>query len=368
MVSDTHPTWMELDPSALIHNVGEIRRYIGDGVKIIASVKANAYGHGIEPVGRMLSQARAEMLATGSFDEAVALRDAGIETPILLLAGALPAALGDVVASGFIPTIYDMAGARAVDHMAKTPAPVFVKVDCGMGRLGLPLDEAPKLLRQLAGLTNVQLHGLYTHLSFKDADGMDFARRRLAMFYELVTTLHTNGLDIPITQALASSALVMGWRDECSAVCPGHVLYGLNAIESEMIDHFPFQPVLRAVKSRVIQVRNHDTGPAIGSGGYHRSRRERRTAVAPCGLNDGYVPPSSGQDAFVTHRDRELRVVGVSLEHLTVELPDDVACETGDELTIAGEAITLDRLAQWQCRRPIEVLLSFSGRLPIVLS
>ena len=93
MVPDTHPTWMELDRSALIHNVGEIRRYIGDGVKIIASVKANAYGHGIEPVGRMLSQARVEMLATGSFDEAVALRDAGIETPILLLAGALPTLL-----------------------------------------------------------------------------------------------------------------------------------------------------------------------------------------------------------------------------------------------------------------------------------
>ena len=161
MGPETHPTWMELDASALLDNVGEIRRCIGDGVKIIASVKANAYGHGIEPVGQVLSQAGVEMLATGSFAEAVALRDAGVKTPILLLAGALPNALGDVVARGFIPTIYDMDGARAVDNVAKVTAPVFVKVDCGLGRLGIPLDEAPNLLRQVTNLTNVKLQGLY---------------------------------------------------------------------------------------------------------------------------------------------------------------------------------------------------------------
>ena len=368
MGPETHPTWMELDPSALMDNVGEIRRCIGDGVKIIASVKANAYGHGIEPVGQVLSQAGVEMLATGSFAEAVALRDAGVKTPILLLAGALPNALGDVVARGFIPTIYDMDGARAVDNVAKVTAPVFVKVDCGLGRLGIPLDEAPNLLRRVTSLTNVKLQGLYTHLSFKDSDGMAYAQQRLALFYELVTNLRAEGLDIPVTQAIASSALVLGWSDGCSAVCPGHILFGLNSLESDMTDDFPYRPALRAVKSRVIQVRNHDTGPAMGSGGYHRSRRERRTAVAPCGLNDGYAPPGPGQDAFVLHQGRELRVVGVSLEHITVELPDEVACETGDELTIAGQTITLDRLAQWQERRPIDVMLSFSGRLPVVLS
>ena len=227
---------MELDPSALMDNVGEIRRCIGDGVKIIASVKANAYGHGIEPVGRVLSQAGVEMLATGSFAEAVALRDAGVKTPILLLAGALPNALGDVVARGFIPTIYDMDGARAVDKIAKVTAPVFVKVDCGLGRLGIPLDEAPNLLREVASLTNVQLQGLYTHLSFKDSDGMAYARQRLALFYELVTNLRAEGLDIPVTQAIASSALVLGWSDGCSAVCPGHILFGLNSLESDMPD------------------------------------------------------------------------------------------------------------------------------------
>ena len=105
------------------------------------------------------------MLATGSFAEAVALRDAGVKTPILLLAGALPNALGDVVARGFIPTIYDMEGACAVDNVAKVTAPVFVKVDCGLGRLGIPLDEAPNLLRQVTSLTNVKLQGIYTHLS-----------------------------------------------------------------------------------------------------------------------------------------------------------------------------------------------------------
>ena len=368
MGPETHPTWMELDQSALDYNMAEVRRCIGDGVKVIASVKANAYGHGIEPVGRALEKAGVDILATGSFAEAVAMRDAGVKTPILLLAGALPTALGDVVAEGFIPTIYNLDGARAVDAVAKEPTPVFVKVDCGLGRLGIPLDEATDFLGQVASLKNIQLQGLYTHLSFKDADGMAYAQKRLALFYQLVTSLGAGGLEIPITQAMASSALLVGWNDGCSAVCPGHILFGLNSLDADVTDNFPYRPALRAIKSRVIQVRDHNTGPDTGSGGYHRSRRERRTAVAPCGLNDGYGQPNPRHDAFVLHRGRELRVVGVSLEHLTVELPDDVDCQTGDELTIAGETITLDRLSEWQERRPIDVMLAFSGRMPVILT
>ncbi len=363
----SHPTWMELDRSAIAHNLGEVRKRVRPDVRIIASVKANAYGHGIVPIAQVLAEAGADMLATGSFAEAVALRQGGVETPLLLLAGTLAEGMAAVIEQGFIPTLYDKAGAEAASEAASDPTAVFVKVDCGLGRLGVGLDGAEDFLREVAALPNLMLQGLYTHLSFQDAAGMAYTKERLEGFYALLATLKQSGIEIPITQALASSALLMGWQDDCNAVCPGHILYGLNPVSGDLSGIAPFRPALGAIKSQVIQIRDHGDGPEPGSGGYHKNRRQRRTAVAPCGLNDGYVPPRAGQDAVVMFRGREVRVIGVSLEHLTVELPDDVDAAIGDELLIAGGdgAVAVECLAAWQGRRPIDVMMSFSARMPV---
>ena len=364
-----HPTWMEIDGAALRHNLDEIRRRVADGVQIIASVKANAYGHGIVPVARILQGAGVDMLATGSFAEACALRDAGVTTPVLLLAGALPQAMDAVLARGFIPTIYDLDGARAVDRAASAATPVFIKVDCGLGRVGVGLDEAAALIDDVAALANVQVQGLYTHVSFNDSRGMAYSQERLRLFYELLASLKAAGVNIPITQAMASSALMMGWRDNCTAVCPGHVLFGLSPVVPGLAELAPFRPILRAIKSRVIQVRDHSSGPDMGAGAYHTNRRQRRTAVAPCGMNDGYRSAAGADEAQVLHFDRALRVIGVSLEHLTVEVPDDVEIAVGDELVVLGGdgPVALETVAAWQNRRPIETLMTFSARMPVVV-
>ena len=165
-----HPTWLTLDAAALRGNLAEIRRRAAPGVQVIASVKANAYGHGIGPVARVLADAGVEMLATGSFSEAKAIRAAGISTPILMLAGTLPEGMKNLVGAGLIPTVYDMAGAQAAAHAATangTAAAIFIKVDCGMGRLGVALADAPALVAEIAQLDGIWVQGLYTHLSFK---------------------------------------------------------------------------------------------------------------------------------------------------------------------------------------------------------
>ena len=366
---DSHPTWMEIDGAALRHNLAEVRRRVGSDVKIIASVKANAYGHGIRPVARVLADAGVDMLATGSFAEACALRDAGVTTPVLLLAGALPAAMGLALAQGFIPTVYDLDGARAVSQAANAPTPVFIKVDCGLGRVGVALDKAAALLDDIAALPNVQVQGLYTHVSFNDSRGMAYSQERLALFYDLLGSLKAAGVEIPITQALASSALLLGWRDDCTAVCPGHILFGLSSVAPELAGLAPFRPILRAIKSRVIQVRDHSTGPDMGTGAYHLNRRQRRTAVAPCGMNDGYRAAMGGHEAQVLHFGRELRVIGVSLEHLTVEVPDDVEIAVGDELVVvAGDGpVALAVVAGRQGQRLIEAMMTFSARMPAII-
>jgi alanine racemase len=369
-ISSTHPTWMEIDTSALASNLAEIRRRVGLGVQVIASVKANAYGHGIIPVARALEASGVEMLATGSFAEAKAVRAAGVSTPIVMLAGSLPEGIAELVAAGFMPTVYDRAGAEAAASASRSSeAKVFIKVDCGMGRLGVSLADAPGLVDHIASLDGVTVEGIYTHLSFKDEDGMAYARERLDLFYELLRDLRARGHEIPITQALASSALMVGWKDECTAVCPGHVLYGMPSVVSGLAPLQGFTPVLGAVKSRVIDITDHDDA-LIGRGAYHGDRKERRTVVVPCGLNDGNRSAVVGETAEVLFKGRRLTVLGGSLEHLVIEVPGDVDITIGDTVTIVGGAgdrrIEIDEYARWQGATSIACMLSLSARMPVI--
>jgi alanine racemase len=368
----THPTWMEIDAAALRANLAEIRRRAGPGVRVIASVKANAYGHGIVPVAKVLAAAGVEMLATGSFTEATAIRAVGITTPVLMLAGSLPEGMAKLVGARLIPTVYDIRGAQAVSEASGTEAaPMFLKVDCGMGRLGVSLADAPKLVSDISKLDGAYLQGIYTHLSFKDAAGMAYSQARLVLFYDLLRALRAAGHDIAISQALASSALMVGWQDDCNAICPGHLLYGMPSVGSALAPLQGFTPALHAVKSRVIDVTDHLGGPLPGSGGYHVNRRLRRTAVVPCGLNDGNRSATNGQTAEVLFGERRLTVLGGSLEHLVIEVPDDVQISIGDTVSVIGgegeQRIGIAKYAEWQGASSIECMLSLSARMPVVI-
>ena len=198
----TRPAWAEIDLAALAANYRELAGRLRPGVAVIASVKANAYGHGAVEVARVLSSEGADWLATGTFEEAVAIREAGISTPILLFAGPSPAALADMLGRGFEPTVHDLASARAVSEAATAPASVWIEVDAGLGRLGVPIEEAEAFVRTVGGLPNVAVRGLYTHLPFVDGDGSDWAAARLPAFRELVGALTRAGLAPEITQAL----------------------------------------------------------------------------------------------------------------------------------------------------------------------
>src|SRR5262249_42600380 len=147
------PLWMELDLDAFAHNLAVVRRLAGPR-RLIASVKANAYGHGAVAIARELARQGVETLWTGSIDEALAIRDAGIRARILLFGGYLPKDIPDLIGHGFTPTICDRAGAEAVSAAASDPTPVYIKVDSGLGRLGVPLADAAELISGIAALPN----------------------------------------------------------------------------------------------------------------------------------------------------------------------------------------------------------------------
>jgi alanine racemase len=365
--ADARPNEAQVDLSALVDNVAHVRGLIKPGNHIIASVKANAYGHGIVPVARRLAEIGVEVLATGSFADAMAMRGAGITAPILMMGGALPSAMRELMRHDLIPTIHSQELADAVAAAAQRRSPVYVKVDCGLGRLGVPLRNAHRFVLDLASRPRIEIAGLYTHLPFADAEGLSFARARIERFQALVDGLARAGLAIPITQARASAALLARIEDDCSAVSPGALIYGLSPVERSIASAM-LRPVLTRIATRLIQVSPWaaDRSPEFAS--QYAVRVQSTTGVVPFGRVDGNRAPLPGQDAHMLIGNVKARVLGVSLEHAVIDLSDVPYPAVGQQVVVLGATdggrIALEDLARWQGVGVNDVLMSLNARLP----
>lgn len=360
--------WAVTDLDAVERNYREVARRVGPEVKIIASVKADAYGHGALPCARRLAEAGAYALATGDIGEAIAMRAAGIRAPILMFGSYGPAEIGRLLAHDLIPTIYNIEAAEAASRAARGTASVYVKVDCGLGRLGVAVDEAHGFVRRIAGLPKLRVAGLYTHLPFFDAAGRARTEARLPSFESLAASLMRDGIAPLVTQTLASSAVLAGLKDRSNAVCVGHILYGLSSMVPGQADMSAFRPVLREIGSRLIHVAHHPAGRDVAIGGHYGIANAMVTGVIPVGMQHGMRGAMPGATAQVLVRGRRARVMSVSLEHMTLDLSDIDAPALDEEVVVLGgngpARITLEEIAAWQGRAPLEVAMTFSRRLP----
>lgn len=340
-------------------------------MRVIASLKADAYGHGAVEAARTLEREGVEMLATGSAAEARAIRAAGVRTPILMFANALPDDLPELVREGFVPTVHDLASARAAASAGIPGTPVYVKVDCGLGRVGVAVDEAAALVRELVRLEGITVAGLYTHVPFSSEPGRAWAMAGIEAFQALCAELAGDGIEIPVTQAMASAALVVGLDDGCSAVCPGHVLYGLDVVDPGLVGGDGFEPVLVAVRTRLLQVKTHTASPGPGTAGYGRIAQGSRVGVLPIGMRDGLRNARAGASAAVLVHGHRAPVLGVSLEHTIVDLSTVPGVGAGEVVTLIGSdhgvSIGLAEVAGWQGARVLEVLTALGGRVPRVV-
>ena len=362
------PNRADFDLAALRHNLRVLRGLAGPETKIIAALKANAYGHGAAAVARTLADdGDTFALATGSFADALAIRGAGVRLPILMFGGALPEAAPDLLSHDLIPTVYDREGAGAVSAAACAAgrtAPVYVKVDAGLGRLGTPLPDALGYVRKVRTLPNVRVEGVYTHLSFYEETEREWARERMRAFDGLLRELEAAGIHVPVTQGLASSCMAAGLTSLGNAVCPGHLLYGVPSTAPSVADVSAFRPVLRSIRSRLI----HAGPPKAGLRGVPGRGTPSRIGVIPLGLADGYRPPLAGRSAHALVAGERAAIRGVSLEHVTLDLSALPAAGVGDEVVLlgesGGESISLADLADWQGVRLHHVLMAFDRRLP----
>ncbi len=355
--------WAEIDSSALQHNAAAVRTLVGPAVKLMAVVKASAYGHGVGLVARALA-AQADMFGVANVTEAEELRTHVTGTPIFILGPALPEERARIVAGRFVPAISTVEGARIYASLAgKEPLPVHLMIDTGMGRTGIWQDEAIAAAREIRALPGLAITGIASHLPVADEDDA-FTRDQLTHFYNTVAELRTVGLDQPIVH-IENSAGIIGYPAQAGdMVRAGLMLYGSAPMDE-------FQPKLRAAmtwKVRATLVRTVPAGHGVSYGRTFIAPRPMRVATLGVGYADGYQRHLSNRGAEVLVRGRRCPVLGrVTMDQIMVDVTALPGVEAGEEVVLMGrqgdEEILAAELAQKSGTIPWEIFTGVGRRV-----
>jgi alanine racemase len=349
--SFVRPIWAEVSLEAITRNLEEVRRLVGRPVKVIATIKGNAYGHGAVAIGQHLEKLGVDGLATANFDDAVALRKHGVKIPILLFASNLPGGVQSLLQYNLTPSVYDLETAKALSAVATRMVNVHVKVDAGLGRLGVTLGDAREFIQAIRQLPNVRVEGVYSHIAFSDKAGAEWSRRRLKAFLNLIKTLELeDGMRIDYAQVSASSAIACGFPDTLNTIAPGHLLFGFCPVERELVSTWNFKHALIALKGRLIHIAQHRAGDDLAISGQYALPNAMRTGVILLGLDNGFRMPTTNGAYMLCHGKR-CSIVSVTMEYTVVDLTHVEEARVGDEVTVIGrdgaEAISLDEVGAY---------------------
>jgi alanine racemase len=334
------PAVAAIDLDALRANYAEAVR-LAARRRVIAVVKADAYGHGAVPVARALVAAGCRTLATWSVGEAVALRDAGVAAPLLVLGGARDASEADeAVARDLTPVLHDPAGhavlAAASRRRGNRPVSVQVEIDTGMSRMGVPLDSAESFLAEVAADPSLALTGVMTHFARADEADLAPTRAQLRAFADVVAGLRRRGFDPGLVHAANSAGLVAlaelaSEAPRQDAVRPGLLLYG--AQPSGARPH-ALRPVM-SLRAPVVALRRMRPGEAVGYAALYRARADTRIATIALGYADGVPISASGRGSVWLAGARRPIAGRVSMDYVGVEV-GDAAVEIGDCAVVFG--------------------------------
>jgi len=360
--------WVEVDLSALRHNASAISRCVGDDTRVAAVVKANAYGHGLTDVGRALDDLTDIWgLAVACGEEAVALRQAGVAKPILVLGPPPREGAAELAAQAVTLGVGDEADIASVQaQLAATGSrlDVHLKVNTGMCRMGVELGEVPGLIERLEH-GPLRCRGLYSHFATAEAEDLSFAHEQLAAFRQVLTVVRRDDL---IGHIANSAALARVPEARLDMVRPGAMLYGLNTgVPDQLMP--PVRPALRLL-ARVAAVKHFPPGCSVGYGRRFRTERPSTIALVPIGYADGYPRELSGK-AEVLIRGKRAPVVGaVNMDSITVDVTDIGLEQPGDEVVLVGEQgserITVEECAERAGTIVHEVPTRLGPRLPRV--
>jgi alanine racemase len=368
------PTRAEVNLEALRHNLRALRRHAA-GARLWAVLKADAYGHGAPAVARTLERAQVDGFCVALLEEAIELREAGIRAPIVVMGGHYGGAHEEVVARGLLPVVHDLGQVEAFARLVRSgfvagPIDVHLKVDTGMGRLGVTMRDLPEVASAMAQMREVRMRGLMTHLACADAPDVEPTTLALVSFDDATALLARHGLRPEVRHAANSAALLRG-HGRLDAVRPGIALFGVSPRVGPSALTAELRPVMR-VRTEVVALRDVEPGAAIGYGATWRAPRPARIATVPMGYADGLSRHLSNR-GHVLVRGRRAPIVGaVSMDMTMIDVTDVAGASVRDEVVVLGtqegplgrDAITADEIAAHADSIPWEVLTSISRRVP----
>ncbi len=336
--SESRPTWSEIDLDALAFNLSSIRRFIGGSAKTMAVVKADAYGHGAIECSKRLEAEGVDWLAVALPEEGVELRDSGIETPILSF-GNWSGQEALMLARRLTPVAYQIDTLARLDAAAaeqQTVATVHIKIDTGMGRIGIRAADAAEFAGELAGFKHLQVEGLMTHFASADRIDSDATKRQISQFADAVAAFHAAGIRPKLLDLANSPGAIVYPESRSTMVRIGGLLYGLGG--DVLPKGFPgpeLRPVM-SVHTRISFIKQVPAGTPIGYGGTFVTGRESLIATIPIGYHDG-LPRALSNIGHVLVEGVRAPIVGrVSMDWTTVDVTDVPGVTVGTPVVIIG--------------------------------
>jgi len=344
-------------------NFRQIRRFVASHVKVLTVIKANAYGHGLLPVARALTEAGADLLAVASVVEAVALRQAGVSGKILVLGQLLPEEAPLVVRHGLTQSIGDLPSAKALSREAslqEKPVAIHLKVDTGMGRYGVWHEEAVSLYRRLVELPGLNHEGIFTHLS-SAGQNAQATQEQILNFSQLIQRLQKARLPIGIRHVANSVGLLRFPESHWDLVRTGLLIYGASPVkEGQPIE---IRPAL-SLKSRVRFLRTVQPGQTVSYGATWKAQRRSMVATVPVGYAHGYVRALSNKAELLVRGARAPVIGRITMEDLMCDVTEIPGVQVGDEVVLIGrqgrEQVTAEELARHARTIPYEILVGLS--------
>ncbi len=362
------PIWIEVDLAAIQHNLREIRRFVGPRVRILAVVKANAYGHGLVQIAEALVEAGADFLGVASVLEGVALRQHGLTSKILVLGQLLPEEAPLVVRHGLTQAIGDGNVARALSRaavMLEKPAGIHLKVDTGMGRYGVWHEEAVGLARRLAQLPALKVEGIFTHLATAAQD-LQATENQLARFSQVVHRFGKAKLPTGLQHVANSVGLIKFPGSHRHLVRTGLLVYGCSPIRDGKLP-MNLKPAL-GLKSRIRFLKTVPAGRTVSYGATFRAGRSTRVATIPVGYAHGYMRALSNRAQLLVRGVRAPVIGRITMEDLMADVTGIPGVQVSDEVVFIGrqgkECITAQELASHARTIPYEILAGLSASIP----
>jgi alanine racemase len=374
----TRPTWADVSLTTLRQNFRTVQKHVGSGVTVCAVVKADAYGHGAVECSRALEAEGAKWLGVTSLDEAIPLRESGVQANILLMTGFWRGEENEIVRLELTPTVWERWQIESLDKAAAAfgvaQHSVHLKIDTGMGRLGVTVEQLPAVLKALADARHLVLDGLSTHLASSEIMDDPSVAEQQGNFEAAQAMVRKAGRD-PKFVHMANTGAVISRRDTWNTmVRPGVALYGY---------YLPFQRAGRTVgggtlrlpvkpiltwKTRILSLRDFGANHALGYGGTYVTKAPAHVAVLPVGYADGFNRQLSNRGRVIL-REHYAPIVGrISMDLTLVDVTGIPGVAVGDEVILLGarDGLSVDALehAELANSTPYEVLCNISKRVP----